>query len=232
MKTKSRKFIILLSMGLFLVFFSFFAKFFDDYSLSNNSSSNLDVNSENVLSMSYNYAIKAQILQRKGKYEKSLKNINKAIGLNPSEANHFSDLANSLIWMNQYEEALKAVNKAIELEPETGRYYSELACILSFLKQYEDAIETINIAIKIDPQNIRYYKQKSQYLAYYLYKYKSALKVIEAAFKLNPDKLCLFELYEVQAGILLSMKNREVAIKVIRKARQLCPNKEIYPNLH
>ena len=183
-------------------------------------------------SNSYNYALKAQYFQLRGKYEKALEAISKAIKMNPQKADYYSDLEGILLWTGQYEKALEAIRKAIELDPKVTKYYSDLAIALSFLKQYEDAIDAINIAIKINPLNIKYYIQKSQYLAYYLYKYKNALKVIEAVFKLNPDKLSLFDLYEGQAGILLSMKNREEAIKIIRKARQLCPNKEIYPNLH
>ncbi|KKN31367.1 hypothetical protein LCGC14_0824680 [marine sediment metagenome] len=183
-------------------------------------------------SNSYNYALKAQYFHLRGWYENALEAISKAIKINPLEADYYSDLEGILLSTSQYEEALEAIRKAIELDPKVANYYSDLASVLSFLKQYEDAIGAINMAIKIDPQNIKYYIQKSQYLAYYLYKYKNALKVIEAAFKLNPDKLSLFDLYEGQAGILLSMKNREEAIKIIRKARLLCPNKEIYPNLH
>ncbi len=167
----------------------------------------------------------------RGKHEKALEAISKAIKINPQKADYYSDLEGILLWTGQYEKALEAIRKAIELNPKVAKYYSDLASVLSFLKQYEDAIDATNIAIKINPLNINCYIQKSQYLAYYLYKYKNALKVIEAAFKLNPDKLSLFELYKGQAGILISMKNREESIKIIRKARQLCPNKEIYPNL-
>jgi len=75
---------------------------------------------------------------------------------------------------------------------------------------------------------VRYYIRKANCLAHDLQKYKSALKVIESVFHLKPKKLELFELYKAKAGILLSMKNREAALNMIRNARQLYPNKEIY----
>ena len=84
---------------------------------------------------------------------------------------------------------------------------------------------------ELDPKNIQFYIQKSSYLAFYLNKYKKALAVIQKAIELNPENVLLFELYKQQAGILLSMKNREAAINVIKKARQLYPYKEIYPNV-
>lgn len=100
------------------------------------------------------------------------------------------------------------------------------------LNDHEKALEALNLAIKKDPQNIRYYIRKSNCLAYDLQKYKSALKVIESVFHFNPKKIDIYELYKTKAGILLCLKNHESALNIIRKARQLYPNKEIYPNLH
>jgi len=181
---------------------------------------------------SYNYCLKAHILHITGDYNGALEAICKAITLDPQKANFYSDYAFFLSWQNKYEEALNAINRAIELEPQEGNYYSDLAGVLLSLNQHEEALEVFNLAIKKDPQNIRYYIRKANCLAYDLQRYKSALKVIERSVHKNPKKLELFELYENKAGILLSMKNREAALNTIRKARQLYPSKEIFPNLH
>ncbi len=57
-----------------------------------------------------------------------------------------------------------------------------------------------------------------------------ALKVIERAIFVNTEKFSVFELYQKQVGILLSMKNHETNQKVIKKVQQQ-PNKGIYPNV-
>ena len=62
--------------------------------------------------------------------------------------------------------------------------------------------------------------------------YKDALRVIEKIINPKIEKISLFELYKEQAGILLNMKKKEEALGVIKKARQLYPYKEIYPNIH
>ncbi|MFW9877728.1 MAG: tetratricopeptide repeat protein [Candidatus Thorarchaeota archaeon] len=180
----------------------------------------------------YNYAIKAQILHSTGDYIGALKAIYKAIKLDPQEANYYSDYAFFLSWQNKYEEALNAINKAIELDPYNAEHYSSSSSVYSSLNQYEKALEALNLAIKNDPMTVRYYIEKANCLAHELKKHKSALRVIENAFNLNPKKLELFELYKIKAGILLSMKDREEALNIIRKTRQLYPNKKIYPNLH
>ena len=181
---------------------------------------------------SLNYAIKTQILQFKGIYKEALKTIKKAIEMDPNVANYYSDLAYILIWMNKFEKAIKAINKAIEIEPTVAEYYSQLASVYCFLNQYEKALETLSIAIKIDPKMTQFRLQKARYLAYYMKKYKDALRVIEEVINPNLEKFSLFELYKEQAGILLSMKNNEAALSVIKKAKQIYPHKEIYPNIY
>jgi len=47
-----------------------------------------------------------------------------------------------------------------------------------------------------------------------------ALKVMERPIYVNTEKFSLFELYEEQVGILLSMKNHETTQNVIKKVRQ------------
>lgn len=180
----------------------------------------------------YNYSLKAQILHFMGKYEETLKAINKAITLEPDEARYYSELAFYLKWQNNYGEALDAINKAIEIEPEIAKYYSDLAFIFWSLDQHENVLDALNTAIKKDPQNIGYHISKAMCLAHNLGKHKLALNVLERLFQLNPQELELFEIYKTKVGILLSMKNREVALNLIRKTRQLFPNKDIYPNLH
>ena len=180
---------------------------------------------------SLNYAIKTQILQFKGKYKEALRTIKKAIEMDPQVANYYYDLTNILIWMNKFEKAKKAINKAIEIEPTVAEYYSHLASVYCFLNQYEKALETLGIAIKIDPKMTQFRLQKARYLAYYMKKYKDALRVIEEVIDPNLEKFSLFELYKEQAGILLSMKNNEAALTVIKKAKQIYPHKEIYPNV-
>ncbi len=188
----------------------------------------LDFNRNNL----YNYALKAQILHLTGDYNGALETIHKAIELDPQEANYYSDYAFFLNWQNKYEEALNAINKAIELEPYNAEHYSDLSSIFWSLNQHEQALEAINLAIKKNVHNIKYYIKKANCIAYDLHSYKNALMVLENAFHLKPKKLELLEIYKTKAGILLSMKDHEAALKIIRKTRRLYPNKEIYPNIH
>lgn len=180
---------------------------------------------------SLNYVIKTQIYQYKGEYEKALRLIKKAIKLDPAVADYYLNLASILIWMNKYEKALIVMKKAIEIEPNVAEYYSQLASVFCFLEQYEKALETLGVAINIKPKMIKYHLQKARYLAHYLKEYKDALNVIEQVIEPKMEKYSLFELYREQAGILLNMKNNEEAQKVIKKARQLYPSEEIFPNI-
>jgi len=151
--------------------------------------------------------------------------------LDSERADYYSDLADILIWMDRYEEALEAIERAIELNPKKADHYSTLAEILIWINRFGEGLEAINKAIELDQKRIKFYIQKASYLAYDFNEYESALRILGKAFELNPEESSLFELYEHQAGILLSMKNHESALKVIEKARQLFPSKEIFPNL-
>ncbi|MFX1569012.1 MAG: tetratricopeptide repeat protein [Promethearchaeota archaeon] len=182
-------------------------------------------------SNAYNFALKAQILHFLGQYDEALQTIYKAIELDPQEASFYSDLAFFLNRQSKYEEALNAIKQAIELDPYNAEHYSYLSTIYWSLNQNEKALEALNQAIEKAPQNIRNYIRKANCLAHDLQKYNSALKIIDKAFKLKMKKIELFELYDVKAGILLCMKNRGAAVNIIKKARQLYPNKEIYPNI-
>ena len=65
------------------------------------------------------------------RYEEAEAAFRKAIELNPSDAEAYSNLGNLLNDLKRYEEAEAAYRKAIELNPSYAEAYSNLGILLS-----------------------------------------------------------------------------------------------------
>ncbi len=91
--------------------------------------------------------------RKQGKLTESLKDFDKAIRLNPNQADLLSDRAITYHLMNRGEEAIKDLDKAVELDITNPYRYSCRAYVKEQLKDAQGAISDYNKAVELDPQD-------------------------------------------------------------------------------
>ena len=90
----------------------------------------------------------------KGEYQDAVKELSKAIGLEPKFGTAF--YYRSLSYMNteEYDRAISDIDKAIELSPGVFGYYNHRGTVYLFAKEYPKAIETFTKSLTLEPNNI------------------------------------------------------------------------------
>lgn len=116
----------------------------------------------------------------------SLEDYNKAIELNPENADAYN--IRGYIYSDLFEDeaALKDFHKAIELNPKYVDAYLNRANIYSKLEQYNAALKDYNKVIKLNPEYVDVYLHRGE--TYYdLGRYEAALKDFQTYMDFNPN---------------------------------------------
>ena len=172
----------------------------------------------------------AEILERLGKTEEALKEINRSIEIFPNDRWVYYKKAYILGQkMEQYEEALVNINKALEFYPEDGIYNADKINYLINIQEFDEAYKTLerykeNIP---EPDQVICWIYEEQALDYAKSgKNDEAIDLIKNAVALFPDWP---EYYHSYGKILMDLGDYENALTKFEKAKELhfTPN-EIY----
>jgi len=97
-------------------------------------------------------------------YEKAISNYNKAIQLNPNDANTYNGRGLAYYDLEQYENAISNYNKAIQLNPNDANTYNGRGLAYYKLEQYKKAISDFKQAIELNLETARiFYFQGNAY---------------------------------------------------------------------
>ncbi len=169
------------------------------------------------------YRLKANCLSDLKKYDEALPVYHQALMLEPSDSNLNYNLGYTYFMTKKWESALLYLKEYIQNgDAEEGNYDDALFYIATCyhsLKKYEDAIKYFDKAIDSN-QYYTYYFNKVESLLE-LQQYKEALKTINQAIEINPDKAIL---YHKRYYVLTTLKRNNEAILDLKKAYQLDPN--------
>ncbi len=114
-------------------------------------SKDIHVQSEDVKVQSEDLYKQGQTFKHQGNYKKAIEYYDKALAINPKNA----DIWNSKAWLlyknGKNEEAMTCVNKSLELAPDDSYALDTKACILSALGRYEEALMYFDRALRINP---------------------------------------------------------------------------------
>lgn len=98
-------------------------------------------------------ALRGLSFRKEKMYEDALKDFNKALTIEPNNADLHSEKGVTLFHMHNALEALTSMNKAVEIEPNNPYRYSSRAYIKDALKDIDGAIEDYHKAIELDPED-------------------------------------------------------------------------------
>jgi tetratricopeptide (TPR) repeat protein len=122
------------------------------------------------------------------KAEKALADFNKAVEINPKNADAYIARANYFFRpLNDYKAALNDLNKAVEVEPRLADAFIERAVF--YFHQMEDnskALADCTTAIKLNPQNADGYELRAEIYSE-IGEYQKAITDYTTALRLNPN---------------------------------------------
>jgi len=153
--------------------------------------------------------------------------IKKAIKINSSVANYYSNLASALIELKQFDAAISNCKKALVLKIDFAEAYTNLGLALRELKKFEGAIECYDKAIALSPELAEAYSNRAIVLIE-LKQFEVALANCNKAIELKPD----FANAYCNKGIALqALKQLDAAVVTYDKAIALKPEyAEAYNN--
>ena len=116
-------------------------------------------------------------------YQGAIADYNKAIAINPRDANAYNNRGNPKKGLKDYQGAIADFSKAIAIDPQSVAYANR-GTIKGILKDYQGAIADFNKAIAIDPQNLRSYLLRG-ILKSSLKDYQGAIVDLNKAIQIN-----------------------------------------------
>ncbi len=118
--------------------------------------------------ISARYRFTGEELRKKGKGIEVSQSLERAIAVNPIDAELYQMLGDIYIYQNRFPDALAAYQKAVALKPTFPAYVSDLGYLYWWFNRLPEAIEMFTDAIKYDPYGIFYEEHYSDLaLAYY-----------------------------------------------------------------
>lgn len=102
----------------------------------------------------YRYASYGKSFIEKSEYEEAVKELSKAIELEPKFGTAYYNRSLAYMEMKEYEKAISDINKAIELSNNVFGFYNHRGLIFLFQKDYKKAVEDFNKSLTIEPRNI------------------------------------------------------------------------------
>jgi tetratricopeptide (TPR) repeat protein len=156
-----------------------------------------------------------------GKFEDAREEAQKAIKLNPNDAEAYY-----ILWtVAGAEPDSKYIKKALELNPNLSIAYNDLGYVHYTKGNYDKAIDDLNRAIELNPGLIQAHVNLGLTLAAQK-KFKESKEQFRTAIKLNPD----YMLGHYNLGIVLaSLGNYDEAISEFEKAIDISPD---FPEPH
>ena len=100
------------------------------------------------------HQVAAELHLSLGSYDEANEEAERALSLDPNNADSYATLANVLIWRGRPEEAVDLVKQAMRLNPKSSvTHYQFLLGLAKFgLEQYEEAAELLEAMVKANPE--------------------------------------------------------------------------------
>lgn len=95
---------------------------------------------------------RAMLYLRVKEYEKSLQDIDKAIGINSGKSDLYYTKALIMMQRERYDKSMEVINKAIEIDSKREDYYFFRARLYSMQEDYREAIHDIDAILSLNPR--------------------------------------------------------------------------------
>jgi tetratricopeptide (TPR) repeat protein len=162
----------------------------------------------------------AVALRTLGRREEALAAYDKALTLDPDNANLYVGRGNALGDMGRAEEALAAYDKAVTLNPDKAFAYNARGNTLREMGRFEEALATLNKALTFDPDDTYAHMSRGIVLSD-MGRAEEALAAYDKALTLDPDDAWA---HRARGQTLRFMGRFEEALAADDKALTLAPD--------
>jgi tetratricopeptide (TPR) repeat protein len=121
-----------------------------------------------------------------GRYDEAIECYDKALELNPQDADAWSGKGGCLMTMGRYEEAVNYYNTALEINPQHTMAWSGKGGCLICLGRYNEAIECYDKALELNPKDALAWHSKGSCLMS-LRRFRQAIECFDRALKISPQ---------------------------------------------
>ncbi|MGD9489649.1 MAG: protein kinase [Calditrichaceae bacterium] len=159
------------------------------------------------------YVTLGAINQKKGNYEKAHYEFQRALQIDPFNADAYRGNANTYMAEGRLQEAESVYKKAIELKPDYWGGYNDLGVFLYRHGRYEDAIQQFKQVVALTPQNAGGYRNLGA-MYFYIEKQDEAIRMFKKALEIQPD----YSIYSNLATMYFYEGNYNDAAQMYEKA--------------
>jgi tetratricopeptide (TPR) repeat protein len=164
---------------------------------------------------------------RKNQYEESARWLQKAVQVNPGNANAYRLLANIFIDREEFDRAREAYVRALTLRPDKIEFRNDYASLLYRMQRYEEVLPELRWLVERAPDNVVYWRSLREVLLT-MKRYDELVPVNERLLELydgqlaqSPNDISL----HIDTGILLGDLERfDEALDRFAAALQIDPN--------
>ena len=152
-------------------------------------------------------------------YDKAIECYQKAIELNPDNANAYHGMGVAYEYKQDYDKAIECYQKAIELNPKDAVAYYNMGNAYYNKQDYDKAIECYQKAIELNPKDaVAYYNMGNAY--YNKQDYEKAIEWYEKAIKISPKYA---DAYNNMGNAYYNTQNYDKAIECYEKTIEIDP---------
>lgn len=128
---------------------------------------------------------------KSGNFREGIKDYERAVGINPQNAEAYYNLGNTYSNLKDYQQAILNYNFAVKLKPKYSEAYNNRGMAYNNLGNHKLAIEDFNMAIKHDPKNAKAFNNRG--ISYSLLgDTREAINSFNRAVELNPQNATSF----------------------------------------
>ncbi|NJM62558.1 MAG: tetratricopeptide repeat protein [Oscillatoriales cyanobacterium RU_3_3] len=95
------------------------------------------------------------MLQKLGRAEEAISSYDRALELQPDDADILDRRAYALLTLGRYDEAMADWDKVLEIDPNYANAYYNKACYFALQDRVELALENLRRAIQLEPERYR-----------------------------------------------------------------------------
>ncbi|HKG23480.1 MAG TPA: tetratricopeptide repeat protein, partial [Blastocatellia bacterium] len=120
------------------------------------------------------------------RYEDALRELDRALNINPENPSAWNNRGVTLGKLNRYEGALESYDCALNINPENPSVWYNRGIALRKLNRYEEALESYDRALNINPENPSAWNNRG-FVLDDLNRYEEALESYDRALSIDPE---------------------------------------------
>lgn len=174
--------------------------------------------------LSFCHGLRGTIYARLKRFDEALRDLNKAIELNPGDAAAYNSRGNVYSELNRREEALRDYDKTIELDAANAFAYNNRGNVYHALDRHNEALRDWNRAIELKPDYASPYGNRGGLFEQFK-RYEEALRDLNKAIELEPNYAGA---YSNRGNVHQGLGNFDKALRDYEQAIRLDPRDPSY----